>query len=185
MRTVLAVMTGALLLAGCASDTTTPAGPVAKPDALLEKTVQREDGSTVSLADLTKDGPVVLYLIKEHCSANSRAIPHINKLYGSFGEKARFVGVATVTPDRLEAWKKEFGITFPVTLDPDKTVIDAFGIRYSQTALVLNPDGKPGARHDGYGIESLTALNKTIAEVSKVPVPEVDLSAAPTVPSYG
>src|SRR5688572_4288301 len=124
MKRVLSLAAALFAVAGCgSSDKPDIASQEGKTAFLLDYTLLEPGGTSRRVGDVVKDGPVVLYFVKQGCMSGEKALPLINKLYGAYGEKARFVGVANVKQADFEAWKKETGVTFPVLLDPDKKLI--------------------------------------------------------------
>jgi peroxiredoxin len=69
------------------------------------------------------------------------AIEQIHREY-----KARGLQVLAVNfgepRDRVARWVKDKQVTFPVVVDPDSTVVDAYRITATPTVYVLDRDGK-------------------------------------------
>ena len=176
-----ALVVGALALAACAQD---PVEMAKKREKAPNFSAQASTGRTVTLAELTKKGPVFLYFIKEHCGANPGAVPLFNAIAKAHPDANLYMVINTDQASQ-EKWSKSFGITTPAILDPQKKVIKSFGIRASQTAVMVDKDGAVAKFFPGFGLDSLKSLNASLAGASKRPVPNVDLSKAPKDPRFG
>ena len=143
------------------------------------------DGKTHTIASLTKDGPVFLYFVKQNCGANPLAVPLFNQLYGAYGKKAQFVGVMDADKGGFDDWKSTFKGQFVTLLDKNEKIIHGYGVAFSQTTVMIGKDGKVAKVFPGFGKESMSSLNASLAGAAKVGVQNVDLSNAPTRPRFG
>ena len=93
-------------------------------------TLADQDGAQVSLGDLLKDGPLVLYFYpadftpgctKEACS--------IRDMHDEIAEAGmRVVGVSPQDEASHSKFRAKYGLPFTLLADPDKTAVKAFGV---------------------------------------------------------
>jgi len=93
-------------------------------------TLADQDGTQVSLGDLLKDGPLVLYFYpadftpgctKEACS--------IRDMHDEIAEAGmRVVGVSPQDEASHSKFRAKYGLPFTLLADPDKTAVKAFGV---------------------------------------------------------
>jgi peroxiredoxin len=144
------------------------------------------DGKTYTLKSLTEKKPVFLYFVKVDCGSNGRSVALFNSLYKQYGEKANFLAVInTKSADSYKEWAASYGATVPGVLDPNKEVIKSYIFRASQIVVMVDKDGKIAKTFRGFGKESLTELNASMAEVAGAKVAQVDLSRAPSGIAFG
>ena len=82
----------------------------------------RVGGGKISLKEALREGPVVLAFFKITCPVCQYAFPYLERLYRNYpGASVRFIGVSQNTEQDTRRFMREFGITFPVALDPEGT----------------------------------------------------------------
>lgn len=158
---------------------------VKEGDIAPEITAKTSDGKEATLASLTKEGPVILMFIKKTCGANPSAAPLVNKVHDAYGKSARLVGVINADAAGDSEWKQEFKGQFVTLLDPEKKIINAYGIKKSYIGVMVGQDGKVAKLFPGWGQASLTSLSDELAKASKLEAKKVDVSAAPAGTAYG
>ena len=83
--------------------------------------------------------PRAVVFYKVTCPTCQTAAPAIERLFA--GAPERFVAVGQDPPDRLEAFGREMGTTFPAVADaPPYPLSDAYGVRTVPTLFVLDGD---------------------------------------------
>lgn len=136
---------------------------------------QDQSGKTVQLADYRGKATVVLYFYpkddtpgctKEACSLRDGY--HAIQATG-----AVVLGVSADTVDSHAAFAGKFSLPFPLLADPDRTIIDAYGVRMAvvgiarRVTFIIGKDGlvkhvvqdvKP-AEHDQQVLELLKATS--------------------------
>ena len=103
------------------------------------------EGKRFSLRDELARNPVVLAFFKVSCPVCQYAFPFLERLYKAYGNKnVRLVGVSQNNAKETAAFMKEFGVTFPVLLDPqDKyPVSNAYGLTNVPSIFWIDPDGE-------------------------------------------
>ncbi len=150
-----------------------------------EFSAKASDNKTYSLKDLTADGPVYLYFVKATCGSNPRAVPLFKQLYDAYGAKVKFIAVMDAESDEVAGWRDDYKVKYSVLFDPKLAVIHAYGNEASQSVYMIGKDGKIAAVFPGFGNESLTKLNKSMAETAKLPEAKLDLGRAPAGLAFG
>jgi len=143
------------------------------------------DGKSYSLKSLTEKGPAFLYFVKDGCSANPFSVKYFNRLYNAYKGKVRFIAVMNSGKDAYASFVKDYGAPFPGLLDPDEKIIQAYSVHHSQTVVMVGKDGKVAKTFQGYGKDSLSQLNASLAGAAKSAVLKVDLAGAPSGTAYG
>lgn len=103
------------------------------------------DGRRFSLREELAKGPVVLAFFKVSCPVCQYAFPFLERLHKAYGKKGvALVGVSQNDPKETAAFIKEFGVTFPVLLDPqDKyPASNAYGLTNVPTVFWIGQDGE-------------------------------------------
>ena len=100
------------------------------PDFQLET----DEGETVSLADF-KGRPLVLYFYpKDDTPGCTTQACGIRDAYGELEAKgAAVVGVSADSVESHKKFKEKYGLQFPLLSDPDRQLIDAFGLWQEKT----------------------------------------------------
>ncbi|MGC2449359.1 MAG: TlpA disulfide reductase family protein, partial [Candidatus Sulfotelmatobacter sp.] len=77
------------------------------------------DGKRFSLRDELGHGPVVLAFFKVSCPTCQYTFPFLQRLHEAYGGKGvELVGISQNDVTETAAFAKEFGVTFPLLLDP-------------------------------------------------------------------
>lgn len=144
--------------------------------------LSRDDGSTVSLAAL-RGKPIVMFFYPEDdsggCTDENKAFSALAPAFAERG--AILVGVS---PDHLEKHRKfraKYGLTIPLASDPDRVVIEAFGLwqlkklygrefmGLIRTSFIIGADGRiariiRATRIKGHAEKMLAALDEVLAD---------------------
>lgn len=156
-------LVGALAL-GCAAKesaapATNPGGPAVAQGPTLDEVAAK--------------APAVLYFVKKDCGSNPRAIPLVQKIYAANSGGGKFYVVMNADADTAAEWSKENGTTFPIIPDPDKKLIEKYGVVSSQTGVLVDASLSETKRFAGFGRAVLQELNQNLGGG------EVDLADAP------
>ena len=77
------------------------------------------DGKQFSLKEQLAHGPVVLAFFKVSCPTCQYAFPFLQRLHKAYGgQGVKLVGVSQNDVKETAAFAKEFGVTFPLLLEP-------------------------------------------------------------------
>jgi peroxiredoxin Q/BCP len=95
-----------------------------------EFTLSDQDGSEIRLADLLKDGPLVLYFYPADFTPGcTKEACDIRDLHGELAAKGlRVVGVSPQDAESHRRFADRHQLPFTLLADPDKHAIRAFGV---------------------------------------------------------
>jgi peroxiredoxin Q/BCP len=94
-------------------------------------TATTDDGRTVTLSELAKDGPLVVFFYPKAFTGGCTAEAcHFRDLAAEFAEVgATRLGVSRDDVDTQARFSAEHGFDYPLLADPDGTVAKAFGAK--------------------------------------------------------
>jgi len=103
------------------------------------------DGNALSFADLLgRDGRAVCFaFLHPACPLAQEYAPVLDHLAAGFAKEGiRFVGVICECDDpaEVEAYRREYGITFPIHLDTDFTLAEALGATITPEVVLVDRD---------------------------------------------
>jgi peroxiredoxin len=128
------------------------------------------DGKRFSLPEELAHGPVVLAFFKVSCPVCQYAFPFLERLYKAYGhQNVTLVGVSQNDPKGTAAFTKEFGVTFPVLLDPqDKyPVSNAYGLTNVPTVFWIGQDGEIEISSVGWVKADIEQIGRKMADAGK------------------
>jgi peroxiredoxin len=77
------------------------------------------------------------------CGPCVAAMPHVQDVWARYREQGLVVvAVSYESTDLLSGWAQEHGLTMPMASDPEKKLVEAFGIDGWPTTFVIGKDGK-------------------------------------------
>ncbi len=129
------------------------------------------DGKQFSLSSELVSGPVVLAFFKVSCPTCQYALPFLERLYKTYGDKGvRLVGVSQNDAKETTAFAKEFGITFPILLDDTQKypVSNAYGLTNVPTIFWVAQDGEVEVSSVGWVKADFEQINRKMAENGKI-----------------
>lgn len=99
-------------------------------------------GGTISLADYKGKKPVVLDFWASWCPNCRRNMPHLNALYQTYKGKIEVIGVnLQEDPGTVQQFIATRGISYPIALDQYSQASQAYGIRYTNTHVLIDKNG--------------------------------------------
>jgi thiol-disulfide isomerase/thioredoxin len=118
------------------------------------------DGSTVSL-DALAGRPVILNFWATWCGPCRVEMPELEALQTAAGDTIAVVGVNTgeALEDVLD-WRDNYGLTFPLALDPAGNISTLYAIRGQPTTFLIAPNGE--IVHIYYGPVSRATLEDAL-----------------------
>ena len=100
------------------------------------------DGAKFSLEEALKRGPVVAAFFKVSCPVCQLAFPYVERIYKAYGKsgKLTLVGVSQDDPAATKAFARDYGITFPILLDPPGKypASNAYGLTNVPTVFLIS-----------------------------------------------
>jgi peroxiredoxin len=113
-------------------------------------------GHSLRLASLLDRAPVVLAFFKVSCPVCQYTLPFLQRIAGS----AAVLGVSQNDARETAAFCREFGITFPVALDPEGNypVSNAYRITNVPSIFLVGQDGTVEVSGSGFSRGDLEAI---------------------------
>jgi peroxiredoxin len=130
-------------------------------------TLSTLDGKPFSLAQKLSEGPVVLAFFKVSCPVCQYAFPFLERLHKAYGDRGvKVIGVSQDNKSNTAAFIKQFGITFPVLLDPADsfTVSNNYGLTNVPTVFWINTDSEIETSSVGWIKVDFEQINRMMAE---------------------
>ncbi len=140
---------------------------VMAPDFKLSTT----DGGAISLKEALRRGPVVAAFFKISCPVCQMTLPYLARIYQAYpSEKFTIAGVSQNDKRDTLAFAKEYGITFPLAIDPsDKyAASNAYGLTNVPTIFVIATDGSIELSSVGWSKADIEELNRRLAKLAGV-----------------
>ncbi len=134
------------------------------------------DGKRFSLKDELAHGPVVLAFFKVSCPTCQYAFPFLQRLYKAYGDKGvKMLGISQNDATETAAFAKEFGLTFPMLLDPvaNYPASNAYGLSNVPSIFWVAKDGEIEVSSVGWVKADFEQINRKMAEHQKVSAAEV------------
>ncbi|MCX6523469.1 MAG: peroxiredoxin [Actinobacteria bacterium] len=100
-------------------------------DAAPDFSLLNQKGEKVTLSDLLKSGPVVLFFYpKAMTTGCTKESCHFRDLAGEFADlHAQRVGISADTVDKQAAFDSKHTLGYPLLSDPDRAVAAGFGVK--------------------------------------------------------
>lgn len=125
----------------------------------------------VELAELLKQGPVVLDFWATWCKPCIKAFPKLDSLHQKYKEQGlTIVGINVDAPRnqaKVKPFVKSMGVEFLILLDTENEVMRRYQVQNLPTTLLIAPDGSIAARHIGFSSERIAELEREIKDMLK------------------
>jgi len=128
-------------------------------------------GANFSLQQVLRRGPVVAAFFKINCPVCQFTLPYLERIYKAYaGSKVAIVGISQDERDYTEDFAHEYGLTFPLLLDPvDRyPASNAYEIT-NVPSIFLISDGEVKLSIVGWDKRDMETLNAEVARASGVP----------------
>lgn len=143
------IRTGILLVMLAALCYTMYNSVFAKQDRVKEGSIapnfvlQSVDGDRIELKDLKGKG-VFLNFWGTWCGPCKQEFPYMANQYEVFKDRGVEIVAVNVAESKIAVknFMESYGVNFPVAMDKDRQVTDAYDIGQLPTTLLLNPEGK-------------------------------------------
>ncbi len=129
-------------------------------------------GTKFSLEEALKRGPVAAAFFKISCPVCQFTLPYLERIYKAYpGGKVAIVGVSQDERNYTEEFAREYGITFPLLLDPlDRyPVSNAYDLTNVPTIFLID-GGEVKLSIIGWDKQDMDVLNAEVARSTGVPV---------------
>jgi peroxiredoxin len=127
-------------------------------------------GTKFSLAQALKRGPVVAAFFKISCPVCQFTLPYLERIYKAYpGTAATIVGVSQDEASYTQEFAREYGISFPLLLDPTDRypVSNAYELTNVPSIFFINA-GKVKLSIEGWDKREMETLNAEVARASGV-----------------
>lgn len=135
------------------------------------------DGKEFSLSAALEKGPVLLAFFKIGCPVCQFTFPFLERLYQrSKSPSFTIVGIGQNGPEKTAKFNQEYGVTFPVLLDPEEkgyVVSNAYGLTMVPTILLVDSDGSVLISSMGFvkaDLENIASYLSERAKLAKIPL---------------
>jgi peroxiredoxin len=149
--------------------------------------LQSLDGSKFSLKKARKKGPVVAAFFKVSCPVCQLAFPYLERVFKAYEKSGKFtfVGVSQDNAPDTKAFNRQFGVTFPVLLDPagKYPVSNAYGLTNVPTVFLISPNGEIEFSSVSWSKADVGELNRRLAMLSSASPAQV-FHSEENVPEY-
>ena len=123
-------------------------------------------GRVIDVAQLRRQGPVLLDFWATWCKPCLEAIPELQDLHTRFGPRGlTVIGISVDGPRnqaRIRPFVNRLGITYPIVLDDDERLRHLYQVVAMPTALLIDADGNVESVRVGYRPGEGEALEKSI-----------------------
>jgi len=119
-------------------------------------TIRTIEGKTISLSQLTKDKPTVLYFFATWCPNCARDLSAVKDIYPQYSDKVNFLAIDIDIKESsyiISQYKQRMDLDGVVFAPGDRNVLRKYGVSYTTTKFFL---GKGGV-----------ILNKGIGSINK------------------
>jgi len=124
------------------------------------------EGKALSLAEILKSGPTILFFYKASCPICQFTAPYLERMYETPGRKdVQFFAVSQDDADTAREFSRDFGITFPTLLDEEERsypASNAFGISHVPSTFLIDTDGIISWALDGFSKTEFEELGRRV-----------------------
>ena len=105
-------------------------------------TLERVGGGTLTLSEYKDKKPVILDFWATWCPNCRRDIPRQQALYEKYKDQIEVIGVdLQEEPSIVEKFVSDFGLTYPVVLDPSGEIARKYRVAYTNYHVLIGKDG--------------------------------------------
>jgi len=128
------------------------------------------DGKEFSLEQARKRGPVVLAFFKVNCPVCQMSFPYLERIYKAYSgsPNVTLAGVSQNDAKETKAFNRDYGVTFPVLLDPTGKypVSNAYGLTNVPSVFLVSPEGEIDLSIVSWSKPDMEELNRRLAKAS-------------------
>lgn len=149
--------------------------------------LQDLEGRKFSLKQARKKGPVVAVFFKVSCPVCQLALPYLERVFKAYTHSGKFtfVGVSQDNAADTKAFNRQFGVSFPMLLDPagKYPASNAYGLTNVPTFFLISPEGEIEFSSVSWSKADVEQLGRRLATVSDMSVEPI-FAAGEKVPEY-
>lgn len=121
--------------------TTIPA-PAAVVDYAPDFSLTSLEGKQIALSDYRGDKSVVLDFFATWCHNCQRAMPELSRMYDKYEGQIEVIGVnLKEKQSTVQGFVDSRDINFPIVMDPSGVASRDYGVRYTNTHVLIGRDG--------------------------------------------
>lgn len=137
-------------------------------------------GRIRTLAELLESGPALLCFYKIECPTCALAFPYLQRFHERFAPHLSVVGIAQNAPDEIHPFLAEHRASFPQVIDdPFYFTSTAYGLDFTPTLFLVEPDGRIEAVIEAWQRDALNDLAARVAERLDLPIQPIAGEDAP------
>ncbi len=124
------------------------------------------DGGIVSLKEALKRGPVLAAFFKISCPVCQMTMPYLGRIFRAYPTgHLTLLGISQNDAGGTEEFAKEYGITFPLAVDPEDKYLasNAYGLTNVPTIFFIDRDGSVELSSVGWSKADIEELNRRVA----------------------
>lgn len=149
--------------------------------------LQDLDGKKFSLKEARKNGSVVAAFFKVSCPVCQLAFPFLERIFKTYanGGKFTFVGVSQDNAADTKTFNRQYGVTFPVLLDPagKYPASNAYKLTNVPTVFLISPEGEIEFASVSWSKADMEQLGRRLAIISDMPAEQI-FKPGERVPEY-
>jgi peroxiredoxin len=128
------------------------------------------DGSSATLQDALKKGPVVAAFFKVSCPTCQFTAPFLERIHETYaGDNFTLWGISQDDATDTREFCNEFDVDFPILLEnPGYALSNRYGISTVPSIFVIGPDGKIQTVSEGFSKADLEGIAAVGAQAKKV-----------------
>ena len=134
--------------------------------------LQYLDGQKFSLKEARKKGPVAAVFYKVSCPVCQMALPYLERIFKAYekSDTSTFLGISQDNAADTKAFNREFGVTFPVLLDPagKYPASNAYQLTNVPTTFLILREGEIEFSTVSWSKADVEQLNRRLAALSYV-----------------
>ena len=139
--------------------------------------LQYLDGRNFSLKEERKKGPVVAVFFKVSCPVCQMALPYLERIFKAYEKSGNltFVGVSQDNAADTKAFNRQFGVTFPILLDPagKYPASNAYGLTNVPTTFLISPEGEIEFSTVSWSKADVEQLNRRLAAAGNMAAAQI------------
>ncbi len=113
-------------------------------------------------------GPTALIFYKVTCPVCQMAGPKLETFERAYPGRSR--GIGQDPPEKLDAFTREHGMTFPSRPDlPPYDISNAYGIRVVPTVVLVGAEGRVEGVAESWDREGMNEVSRRLAELAGLP----------------
>ena len=142
------------------------AGTLGKPAPAF--TLKDLDGRERSLAEF-RGKTVLLNFSASWCAPCNMEAPHLERSWRKLRDRGVVIlGVNTqeqgAPVEKARAFQQQHGLTYPILVDSDSTVVQRYGVTGLPTSVLIDPQGKVLRILNGYDADALNSVLNDAAQ---------------------